>query len=255
MLNIDLTGRIALVIGGSRGIGSCITELCCKAGALTYFTHTERSVKEAQALSEKAAADNGKAIGRILDACDSEKTKELVDGIAEQHGALDILVVNVGKNLARPSEEITDEEWREFIDINLTSAFYAQRAVLPHMVKNHYGKIIFIGSSAFYNGGGGAIDYATAKAGIHGMVVYLAKEYARKGIRTNAIHPAVIVTDLLKKRYDTEEKLTSLRSQIPVGRLGRPEDIAGMAVYLASEWGDYICGQSILIDGGRTMFR
>jgi 3-oxoacyl-[acyl-carrier protein] reductase len=147
------------------------------------------------------------------------------------------------------------EEWQKNVELNLSSAFYAVRAVIPHMIRAGCGRIVLVGSSAVYNGGGGAIDYAAAKAGLNGMMMYLAKEYARKGILTNMIHPAVINTDLLRERYDTEEKKAALRSQIPAGRLGEPEDIAAMTAYLASKWGDYICGQSILIDGGRTFFR
>jgi 3-oxoacyl-[acyl-carrier protein] reductase len=140
------------------------------------------------------------------------------------------------------------------MDINLSTAFYAIRAAMPHMLKTGYGRIILIGSSAFYDGGGGAIDYAAGKAGLVGMMTYLCKNYARKGILTNVVHPCVIETDLLKERYNTEEKKKKLTDQIPVGRLGQPEDIAGLVAFLASSWGDFICGQSILVDGGRTLF-
>jgi len=166
-----------------------------------------------------------------------------------------VLAFNVGQNPVRPVEKITDAEWHQMIDLNLTTAFYAVRAVLPPMLAARHGRIILIGSSGIYNGGGGAIDYAAAKAGLTGMMAYLAKEYARRGILTNTIHPAVIDTDLLRSRYSTAADRDKVIAQIPVGRLGRPEDIGGLVAYLASPWGDYICGQSILVDGGRTMFR
>jgi NAD(P)-dependent dehydrogenase (short-subunit alcohol dehydrogenase family) len=123
------------------------------------------------------------------------------------------------------------------------------------MVKAKYGKIVFIGSSAVYSGGGGAIDYAAGKGGLMGMVAYLSKEYTRKGIVTNIVHPCVIDTDLLRKRYSDEAARAKLIASIPVGRLGRPEDIARLVAFLASSFGDYICAQSILLDGGRTLFR
>ncbi|MBU4285933.1 MAG: SDR family oxidoreductase, partial [Verrucomicrobia bacterium] len=124
-----------------------------------------------------------------------------------------------------------------------------------HMWPRRYGRIIFIGSSAVRNGGGGAIDYAAGKAGLEGMMMYLAKTYARSGILCNMVHPAVIDTDLLRVRYPGEADRQKLVAQIPAGRLGQPEDIAGITAYLASKWGDYICGQSIMVDGGRTLFR
>ena len=123
------------------------------------------------------------------------------------------------------------------------------------MVKARFGRIILIGSSAVYDGGGGAVDYAAAKAGLEGMMKYLSNAYTRKGILTNVIHPCVIDTDLLRQRYNDEEKRNQLVAQIPTGRLGQPTDVGGLAAYLASSWGDYICGQSILVDGGRTTFR
>ena len=256
MLNIDLTNKIALVIGGSRGIGGAITQCLCKAGATTIFTHTGNKNYSAQVrdLLRRIADDGGKAQGEVLDACDSVKTTSLVEDIIRKHGGIDILICNVGQNLAGPAEDLSDRQWKKFIDINLGSAFYGVRAVLPNMLKNKYGKIILIGSSAIYDGGGGAIDYAAAKAGISGMMKYLAKQYADKGILTNAVHSCVIETDLLKERYSDTDKRKKLIAQVPAGRLGKPEDIAGLVVYLASSWGDFICGQDILVDGGRTFF-
>ena len=256
MLNIDLTGKVALVLGGSRGIGASITQCLCDAGATTIFTHTgkdkyKQRVKDFLKTLEKS---DGSAQEKIINACSSEQTKEMVEKIVNEHGRIDILVPNIGQNLARPAEEITDKDWQHFIDINLTAAFYGIRAVLPHMVKARYGRIILIGSSAVYDGGGGAIDYAAAKAGLEGMMVYLIRAYGRKGILTNLVHPCLIETDLLRERYSDKEAMAKLGAQTLVGRVGKPQDIAGLVAYLASPWGDYICGQSILLDGGRVMF-
>ena len=261
MLTIDLQKKAALVVGGSRGIGAAITETLARAGAQVIFTHWDRctgSPDRQDAVDSLLARVNeahGKAEAVALDACDSEATTALVNRIVESHGRIDVLVHNAGRNLARRAEDVTDGEWREFIDVNLTSAFYNVRAVLPHMVGAKYGRIILIGSSAVYSGGGGAIDYAAAKAGLTGIMTYLCKEYARKGILTNIIHPSVIETDLLRERYADDMAKQKLISQIPAGRLGKPADIAGLVAYLASSWGGYICGQSILMDGGRTLFR
>jgi 3-oxoacyl-[acyl-carrier protein] reductase len=256
MVTIDLSERVALVLGGSRGIGGGITELFCKAGAFTYFTHTGNA-KNRENIEKFVASieeQGGNVREAAVNAVDSEATASLVERIIDEQGRIDILVCNVGKNYARSLDKVTDQEWHEFLDINLSSAFYGIRAVLPHMEKHGYGKIVLIGSSAAFDGGGGAIDYASPKAAMTGMMNYLCRTYLKSGILTNVIHPCVIETDLLKERYGKPEKKQQLIDQIPIGRLGQPEDIAGIAAFLASTWGDYICGQEILADGGRTIF-
>ena len=274
MLAIDLSGRNALVLGGSRGIGAGITRALFEAGAMTVFTHTGNPahaarVRELVAFGHarpdsgaagsapgRAGSVSGAAIEEAaVDCLDFAALESLASSIVERRGGIDILVCNVGKNFARPVEETTLEHWRAFLDLNLTSAFYGVKAVLPHMVRRAYGRIILIGSSAAFDGGGGAVDYAAAKAGLSGIMKYLSRAYIRKGINTNVVHPCVIDTDLVRERYSTPEKWEALVSQIPVGRTGKPEDVAGMVAFLASSRGDYICGQEILLDGGRTLFK
>jgi NAD(P)-dependent dehydrogenase (short-subunit alcohol dehydrogenase family) len=257
VLSIELTGKVALVLGGSRGIGAGITEAFARAGAVAIFSHTGNSRHQGcvESLLARVQATGGRAEAVVCDALDAARTTALVDDIAARHGRVDVLVANVGQNLARPAEEATDQQWHRFLDMNLTTAFHGVRAVLPHMLRTRFGRIILIGSSAVYDGGGGAIDYAAAKAGLDGMMKYLAKNYARKGILTNVIHPCVIDTDLLRERYNDEAKRQELAAQVPAGRLGTPEDIGGLVAYLASPLGDFICGQAILVDGGRTLFR
>lgn len=257
MLAIDLRGKNALLVGGSRGIGGAVTEALAQAGAFVTFTHTGRARgrDKVEALLSRIREQGGQAAEVVLDACDMAGTVALVDRLVTQQGRIDILVSNVGRNDARLAEEVTYEEWQRSLDINLTSAFNSVRAVLPHMVKAKYGRIIFIGSSVFYSGGGGAIGYAAGKTGLTGMMTYLAKEYTRKGIVTNIIHPCLIDTDLLRERYSDQAARAKLISEVPMGRLGTPGDIAGLVAFLASPLGDYICAQSILVDGGRTFFR
>jgi len=252
MLTIDLTNKVALVIGGSRGIGAGVVTTLAQAGAHVTFTHTGRHPDRVEALLKEAG---GSAEAVVADAISEAETAACVDELIAKHGKVDILVHNAGKNNARRVEEMTLESWREYIDLNLTSAYISVRAVIPHMVEAGYGRIMLMGSSAFYNGGGGAIDYAAGKAGLVGMTVYLAREYAKQGINTNVIHPSAIATDLLNERYGTPDKRAGMIAQVPVGRLGTPEDVAGLVAYLASPLGDFICGQSILIDGGRVLFR
>jgi 3-oxoacyl-[acyl-carrier protein] reductase len=258
MLNIDLEGKIALVVGGSRGIGAAITETLSRAGARVTFTHTgdpeRRSAVES--LVTRVQAEGSHITAVVAEARDSTLMTSLVDALVREHGSLDILVQNAGVVVERCVETISVEEWHRCLDLNLTAAFCSVRAVLSPMVKAGYGRIILIGSSAVYDGGGGAIDYAAAKAGLEGMMKYLAKTYARRGILPNVIHPGPVDTELLRQRYPVgapaREKLIA---QMPTGRLGKPEDIAGMVAFLASSWGDFICGQSLLVDGGRTFYR
>jgi 3-oxoacyl-[acyl-carrier protein] reductase len=257
MLTIDLSGKVALVVGGSRGIGAGITARLAEAGADVTFTHTGNPARQEAvgALVQQIAAAGGQAQAVVADAGDARATESCVEEIVATRGRLDVLVHNAGQNLARPAEAATLEEWHHFLELNLTSAFLSVRAALPPMLAAGYGRIILIGSSAVYNGGGGAIDYAAAKAGLVGMMAYLTRTYTRRGILTNVIHPSVIETDLLAERYADEAARAALVAQIPVGRLGQPDDIAGLVAYLASSWGDYLCGQEILVDGGRTLFR
>ena len=132
--------------------------------------------------------------------------------------------------------------------------YHSVEGHLRRMIEQGSGRIIFIGSSAVYDGGGGAIDYAAAKAGMARMMKYLARNYTRKGVLVNTVHPCVVKTDLLCQRYDDEARLQKLIDQVPAGRLGEPRDVAGLVAYLASDWGSFICGQEILVDGGRTLF-
>jgi 3-oxoacyl-[acyl-carrier protein] reductase len=257
MLQIDLSGKVALVTGGSRGIGQGIVRVLCSAGTRTVFTHTgnPENSERIDKLLRDVRGKGGTAEASILDATDSEGTEELVGRIVREHGRIDILVCNVGRNEERLVEETTEAGWNRYLGLNLSTAFYSVRAVVPHMVRQHYGRILLIGSSAVYDGGGGAIDYAAAKAGLSGMMLYLCKTYTRKGINTNVVHPCVIGTDLVRERYSSEEAWDRLASQIPVGRVGTPEDIGSMVAFLSSSMGDYITGQEILLDGGRTRWR
>jgi len=256
MLKIDLSGRTALVLGGSRGIGAGIVDTLASCGATTVFTHSGNPIheKRVKAFLDKLQIREAEVWGIAANATDSIQTERAVQSVLTRTGRIDILVCNVGRNEAREISKISDEEWRVFLDLNLSSAFYGVRSVLKIMEKQRYGRIILIGSSAVYDGGGGALDYAAAKAALSGMLKYLCRLYTRKGILTNIIHPCVIETDLLKERYNDNNLRQKLIDQIPVGRLGQPSDIAGLTAFLVSHCGDYICGQEILVDGGRTMY-
>lgn len=257
MLAIDLSGKTVLVIGGSRGIGAGISRVLCQAGAHVAFTWTGRAdmAGKVQALLQEIRSAGGSVQAEAVDALDFAATAGLVQRLAGERGSIDALVCNVGKNVARPAETLAPEDWSAGMALNIDSAFYAVRAVLPGMLAAGRGRIILIGSSAIYDGGGGALDYAAAKAAMSGMMKHLCRAYTRRGILVNIVHPCVIETELLKQRYADEAARQKLLAQIPVGRFGQPSDVAGMVAFLASSWGDYITGQEILLDGGRTLFR
>jgi 3-oxoacyl-[acyl-carrier protein] reductase len=257
MITIDLSGRRAFVTGGARGIGAGIVRVLAQAGADVAFTHlgSERGNRAAAELVEELAG--GGAVLRYEAAGeDMPAMQRAVRSAAEAMGGLDLLVPNVGLNWVAPVEDLDLEGWQRALDINLTSAYIAVKCALPWLAAAHgRADVTIIGSSGVYDGGGGGIHYAAAKAGLDGMMHALMREFPRKGIRVNVVHPCVVDTDLLRERYDTEEKRAKLAAQVPLGQLNHPEGIGYMVAFLCSDLGSFICGQSILVDGGRTFWR
>ena len=257
MLTIDLAGRKALVTGGARGIGAGIVRALAECGASVAFTHlgTERGKAAADMLVAELAAKGRQVLNFTAAAEDMGAMSAIVSEAAETMAGLDIVVPNVGMNWVAPLDTLDLEGWRRALDLNLTASFVAVKAALPWLLKAGRADIVLIGSSAVYDGGGGGAHYAAAKAGLDGLMRALMREVGRKGVRINMVHPCVVDTDLLRERYDSEEKRARLIAQVPVGRLGRPEDIGGLVAYLCSDLGSFICGQPILVDGGRTLYR
>jgi 3-oxoacyl-[acyl-carrier protein] reductase len=257
MIEIDLTGRKALVTGGSRGIGAGVVCALAKAGASVAFTHlgSDRGRQAAGKLVTELAETGGQVIDFVAAAQDMEAMSRVVSEAADKMGGMDIVVPNVGMNWVAPLEVLDLEGWKRAIDINLTASYIAVKVALPWLLESERADIVLIGSSAVTDGGGGGAHYAAAKAGLEGMMRALMRELPRRGIRINTVHPCVVDTDLLRERYDTEDKRARLAAQVPVGRLATLEDIGGLVAYLCSELGGFICGQSILVDGGRTLWR
>jgi NAD(P)-dependent dehydrogenase (short-subunit alcohol dehydrogenase family) len=257
MLTIDLTGRKALVTGGSRGIGAGIVRALAQAGARVSFTHTG-SARGAEAASALQADLNTGALlvsAHAALAGDEAQMGRVAAEAAGRMGGLDIVVPNVGKNWASPIEEMDVALWQRTIDTNLTASFVAVKVALPWLLEAGRADIVFVGSSAVFDGGGGSVAYPAGKAGLDGMMRGMMRELPRKGIRVNTVHPCVVDTALLRERYDTEEKRAELSAQVPVGRLSTPQDVGALVAFLCSDLGSFICGQSILVDGGRTLWR
>lgn len=237
----DLTGRIALVTGASRGIGHAIAVALAHAGADVAINYRSRAADAEEARAEVATTGRRNVVVQA-DVSVSADVDRLVSAVEASLGPVDILVNNAG--IARPQAiaEITEADWDEVLRVNLKSCFLVTQAVLPGMRARRWGRIINISSVAAQVGGVVGPHYAASKAGMHGMMHYYAAHLASEGIRVNAIAPALIETDMVRSNPNASP------ARIPVGRFGTVGEVAEVAVMLAGN--DYITGQTISVNGG-----
>jgi len=245
-MKIDLTGRVALVTGSTRGIGREIAATLASAGARVAV-----SGRSAETADEVAGAIGGEARGFACDIADTASAAALVDGVEKHFGALDILVNNAGITRDNLLMRLKDDDWDAVLDANLRGAFATIRAASRGMMKRRFGRIINITSVVGITGNKGQANYAASKAGLIGLTKSVAKELASRNILANAVAPGFIETDMTAAM--TPDARTELGAQIPVGRLGTPGDIAGVCAFLASEHASYITGQVFVVDGGLVM--
>lgn len=248
-MEITLCGQ-ALVVGGSRGIGAAICVELLRSGCGVAFTHTGSPAGcEGAASVSRLATELGRpCCGAAVDCTDEKATARFVASLDR----VDYLVYCAGFTSPVRFADLTAQDWRRVVDINLNGAFVALSKVLPGMARSGAGSIVLVGSAAIVAGGGGRADYVSAKAGLEGLNRAVTREYAPQGIRCNLVHPSLIETDLLAARHQDAAKRAELGRKVPLGRLGRPEDIANLVCFLLSEQASYIVGQSIFVDGGRT---
>ncbi|GGC18142.1 beta-ketoacyl-ACP reductase [Oxalicibacterium flavum] len=246
MENKQLAGQVALVTGASRGIGRAIAQELARQGARVIGTATSES--GAAAISEYLG-EGGKGI--VLDVNDAARSAAVIDDIQKEVGAVTILVNNAGITQDQLAMRMKDEEWDSVIATNLTAVGRLSRAVLRGMMKARQGRIINITSVVGSAGNPGQMNYAAAKAGVAGMSRALAREIGSRGITVNCIAPGFIDTDMTKAL--NEEQINGLKAQIPLGRLGEPEDIAGAVAFLASPQASYITGTTLHVNGGMYM--
>lgn len=248
-MKIDLTGKSALVTGGSIGIGAAIAVALAESGAdvaLTYYSHPAEQVVSAIERTER------KAFAFHMDASQSESVNDTVTQAAKALGGhIDILINNAGGLLARvPLAEMSDQHWHAVLDVNLSSAFYCARAVLPHMHRG-WGRIVNVSSLAAHNGGGaGAAAYATAKAGMLGLTVGMAKEFAPHGITVNAVAPGFIDGTPFHETFTSKEGKQASIAGTALKRGGTPDDVAGVVLYFASDLASFVTGDVAEINGG-----
>jgi 2-deoxy-D-gluconate 3-dehydrogenase len=245
----DLSGRVAVITGGNGGIGLGMAKGMAQAGA-SIAIGARNKEKNANALKEIEAI-GAKAIVVETDVRDEKQCRALVDKAAAHFGRLDILVNNAGMNYRRAPQEYTMEQWREVMDVNLTSAFVCSQAVYPHFVKAGGGKIINIGSMMTIFGSPFATVYGATKGGIVQMGRAMTCAWAKDNIQVNSILPGWINTDLTRAgRKEVEGLHERVLARTPAGRWGEPEDFAGIAVFLASQASDFVNGAAITVDGG-----
>jgi 3-oxoacyl-[acyl-carrier protein] reductase len=245
-MKIDLTGRTALVTGSTRGIGRAIADTLAGAGARVAVVG--RDLAKAQ---EAAAAVGNGAQGFAADVGDPASIVALIEAVEGAFGQIDILVNNAGLTRDNILFRIKDEDWDTVLDANLRGAFLTIRATARGMMKRRWGRIINIASIVGITGNKGQANYAASKAGLIGLTKTVAKELGSRNILVNAIAPGFIETDMTGAM--TAEARAALSGQIPLERLGSPQDIAATVAFLASEHASYITGQVLVVDGGMVM--
>ena len=242
----DMTGHVALVTGGVRGIGLAISERLHARGvkvAAGYSSNKEAASRFVE--DHPGASVHQGNIGH------HEDCERVIDEVLEQHGRLDILINNAGITADRTVRRMSVEDWDRVVQVNLSGAFYLARAVLQHMLDRGYGRIINISSIIGEAGNIGQANYAAAKSGLFGLTMSLAQETARKGITVNDVAPGYISTEMVAAV--PKEALDRVIAKIPVGRLGEPDEVARMVEFLADPESAFITGQIFSVNGGQYM--
>ncbi|CAG2137164.1 3-oxoacyl-ACP reductase FabG [Cupriavidus numazuensis] len=244
-----LENQVALVTGASRGIGRAIALELARQGATVIGTATSES--GAAGITDYLGADGLKGKGAVLNVNDAAACDALIDEIVKTHGGIGVLVNNAGITQDQLAMRMKDEDWVAVIQTNLTSVFRLSRAVLRPMMKARQGRIINITSVVGSVGNPGQMNYSAAKAGVAGMTRSLAAEIGSRNVTVNCVAPGFIDTDMTKAL--SEEQHASLKQQIPLGRLGQPEDIANAVAFLAGPQAAYITGTTLHVNGGMYM--
>jgi 3-oxoacyl-[acyl-carrier protein] reductase len=246
MTPIDLTGKTAFVTGSTRGIGHAIARTLHAAGAKVAVVGRD------QARAESVAAELGeRAAGVACDVAQADQVEAAIAAAERALGPIDILVNNAGLTRDNILLRLTDADWNAVLDANLKGAFHTTRAVIKGMMKRRAGRIVNITSIVGLTGNKGQANYAASKAGLIGFTKSVAKEYASRGVLANCVAPGFIETDMTAALPD--EARATLLQDIALGRLGRPEDVAGAVLFLASDLAGYITGQVLVVDGGMVI--
>jgi 3-oxoacyl-[acyl-carrier protein] reductase len=248
---VDLSGKVAIVTGAGQGIGEGIARVFAKAGAKVVIA--TRSQKNGQAVADSIVKGGGTAWLNQTDVGHRAEVKRVVAQTVERVGRLDIVVHNAGVYPIRTIEQLSDDELDLTLSVNLKASFWLIQESLPHLRKQHGGRFLFTSSVTGPNVAmPGTAHYAASKCGINGLIRTAALEYARQNITVNGVEPGYILTPAMDALGGPEE-LAQMATQIPLGKLGLPLDIANTMLFLASDAAAYITGQTIVVDGGSTL--
>lgn len=246
----NLKDKVALVTGGSRGIGKAIVEKYSEAGCKVVFTY-HSSEEAAKKIEEECASKGAEVCGKKSDASLLKDAEEVINFALEKFKRLDFLVNNAGITKDNLLLRMSESDFDSVLNANLKSVFNLTKAALKPMMSQKFGRMINISSVVGITGNPGQANYVASKAGVIGFSKSIAKEVASRNINVNIIAPGFIETDMTNKLNEKQKE--AIFSLIPLKRLGRPEDIANLALFLSSEYSDYITGQVFAVDGGMTM--
>lgn len=246
-----LDDRVAIITGGSRGLGRAMAGALGEAGARVVVT--SRNAGRAEAVAQELQAAHGRPCrGYGSDVRDPDQVSALVADVLAEFGQIDVLINNAGINIRKPIEELSLEEFRQVQDTNLTGVWLMCREVSSHMKSRRYGRVINFGSILSVISMPGRTPYASSKGAVLQLTKTLALEWAPYGITANAILPGPFGTEMNRSLLDDPERYAAFVAQIPLGRWGEPEEIGGLALFLASDASSFVTGAGILIDGGWT---
>jgi len=246
-----LSGEIAIVTGGASGIGKGISQGLAYFGAKVIIFDIDQ--KKGQETLTELNKETERIYFKKVNLLDSGQINQSIQDILTKFGEIDILVNNVGATIRKYAIDLTEEDWDKTLNLNLKSHFICSKAVAPSMITRKKGKIIEIGSVSSFLGHPKRVAYASSKGGIRLMIKVLAREWGQYNINVNGIAPGFIRTPLTANLLSNEKEYQDIISKIPLGKVGLPADLVGTAVFLASKASDYLSGQLILVDGGRTV--